>query len=166
MLTAGQIRTYGWISPDAAKLWDDVLHIADQVHVADTVSRQWAWHHLLLATANFKADRKVFPAPLPPRAEATTRVSPLDLKLPQGVLVLDCEDAETWPRLTDMHGLGVSRASAVLAALWPYGHAIIDWRALSIAAALAGVATGWTDPLPAPEATHPLSVRDPLARSP
>jgi hypothetical protein len=39
--------------------------------------------------------------------------------------------------------LGVPRASAGLAALWPQYHVIIDWRSLSAAIALSGSRSGW-----------------------
>ena len=47
---------------------------------------------------------------------------------PAGTANVTCEDQDTWSHLTEIPGLGVPTATAVLAALWPDKHMIIDLR--------------------------------------
>jgi hypothetical protein len=142
-------------------LWQDVQAAADRVHLSRGADRSWAWHHLLLAVANFKAESPVFPARLPPvpAAAELVRGDILEVPVPGGLLSLGVEDPATWRKLSErMRGIAVPRATTVLSALWPGRHVIVDWRALSAAAALAGARNGWDGAPVGPERADPLRV--------
>ena len=61
---------------------------------------------------------------------------------PAGTANVTCEDQDTWSHLTEIPGLGVPTATAVLAALWPDKHMIIDLRDTRAALGL-GAGTLW-----------------------
>jgi hypothetical protein len=159
MLTRAEVLAVREFGPAYETLWQDVQAAADRVHLSRGADRSWAWHHLLLAVANFKSERPVFPARLPlvPSAAGLQRCDILEVPVPGGLLSLGVEDLATWRELSEgMHGIAVSRATTVLAALWPGRHVIADWRALSAAAALAGARDGWDQVPVEPEGTDPL----------
>lgn len=155
LLTTAQLEALGNIVPVSDQLSRDLVKLAERVHATDGVDREFAWHHLLLAVANFKSERKVLLSPLP----VVNQLRPgtnggVTVPIPEGVLTITAEDPATWGALSDaISGLGVARASTVLAALWPARHAIIDRRSLWAAFALAGPVSGWKPPLPDPDAT-------------
>lgn len=100
---------------------------------------------MLLAVANFKAQMPIFPQRLPhPQAgDDLDRSDALQVPVPGGALALRSEDSRTWRELPDhISGLGVSRTTTALSALWPGRHVIADWRAASAAAALIGARHG------------------------
>ena len=100
---------------------------------------------MLLAVANFKAQMPIFPQRLPhPQADDDLdRSDALQVPVPGGALTLRSEDPRTWRELSDhISGLGVSRTTTALSALWPGRHVIVDWRAASAAAALIGARHG------------------------
>jgi hypothetical protein len=156
MLTNDEITRIGTISRKAAGLWTDVQIIADTVHATEGAERCRAWHHLLLAAANFKAPAKVYVSALPAECDPDIHQRDRDqlLQVPAygGNLEVRAEDPTTWMALeASIIGLGIPRTTTVLSALWPHRHVIMDWRSLSAALALAGSRLGWeksrVDPL-------------------
>jgi hypothetical protein len=159
MLTRAEVLAVRPFGPDYEALWEDVRAVADRVHLSRGADRSWAWHHLLLAAANFKAQSPVFPAPLSPvpAAAELVRGDILEVPVPGGLLSLGVKDPATWWELDECtHGIAVPRATTVLSALWPGCHVIADWRALSAAAALAGARDGWDQVPVEPQGTDPL----------
>jgi hypothetical protein len=147
--------------PAYEALWKDVQAAADRVHLSRGTDRSWAWHHLLLAVGNFKSQMPLFAAQLPPAlaGEHPDRGEILEVQVPGGRLTLRLRDPATWRELSErMRGLAVPRTTAVLSALWPGHHLIADWRALSAAAALAGVRNGWAHAPVEPQRTDQLPV--------
>jgi hypothetical protein len=146
MLTKAEAQAVKGFYPAYETLWRDVQAAADRVHRALGTDQEWAWHHVLLAVANFKAQMPVFPARLPPLpvGENFKRGDTLHVPVPGGPLTLRSEDPRTWRELSErLSGLGVPRTTTVLSALWPGRHVIADWHALSAAVALVGVRNGW-----------------------
>jgi hypothetical protein len=142
-------------------LWQDVQAAADRVHSTAGAKRYWAWHHMLLAVANFKAQMPLFPKRLPHlQADGDLdRRDALRVPVPGEPLTLRSEDPRTWRELADhISGLGVSRTTTALSALWPGRHVIIDWRAASAAAALTGARHGWSLVPVRPDRHDPLRV--------
>ncbi len=161
MLMKAEVLAVWEFGPAYEALWQDVQAAADRVHLSRGADRSWAWHHLLLAVANFKAERPVFPARLPPIPAATelARGDILEVPEPGGLLSLEAEDPATWRELSErMRGIAVPRATTVLSALWPGRHVIADWRALSAAAALVGARDGWDHSPVDSQGTDPLRV--------
>ena len=160
MLTRAEVLAVGQFGPDYEALWQDVRGVADRVHLSCGTDRSWAWHHLLLASANFKAQSPVFPAGLPPVLSAELqRGDILEVPVPGGLLSLGVKDSATWRELSEgMHGIAVPRATTVLSALWPGRHVIADWRAMSAAAALVGARDGWDRVPVEPQGTDPFQV--------
>jgi hypothetical protein len=159
MLTKVEAEIFGRFGPDYDALWRDVQSAGDRVHCAAATDFAWTWHHLLLAAANFKARMPLFPAPLPSvmAVEDRERSDTLQIPVPGGPLTLRSEDPLTWRELSGhIKGLGVSRTTTVLSALWPGRHVIADWRALSAAAALIGARHGWNRAPVAAESTDRL----------
>jgi hypothetical protein len=156
LLTASEIRATGSIAVDYGALWEDVQLIAERVHASKDEDRAWAWHHLLLAVANFKTQATLFPPALPAPAAPIHRKKALKVMLASGPLKLRAEDPSTWRALSsEMKGLREPRATTVLSALWPDHHVIMDWKALSAAVALAGARLGWDKSLADPVETNP-----------
>jgi|ERR1039457_858490 hypothetical protein len=146
MLTKAEAQAVKGFDPAYEALWRDVQAAAGRVHRAVGTDREWAWQHVLLAVANFKAQMPLFPAQLPPLpvGENFKRGDTLKVPVPGGPLTLRSEDPRTWRELSErVSGLGVPRTTTVLSALWPGRHVIADWRALSAAVALVGVRNGW-----------------------
>jgi hypothetical protein len=146
MLTKAEVRAVKGFGPAYKELWQDVQAAADRVHLSAGADLSWAWHHLLMAVSNFKAQAPLFPAPLPPAAPTETleRREILEVPVPGGHLTVQADDQDTWRDLSErMRGLAVPRTTAVLSALWPGRHLIADWRALSAATALIGARNGW-----------------------
>jgi len=162
MLTKAEVLAVREFSPAYEALWRDVQAVADRVHLSRGTERSWAWQHLLLAAANFKAEAPVFPEPLPsiPAAANLERGKILEVPVPGEMLSLGAKDPATWRKLSCMHGIAVPRATTILSALWPGCHVIADWRALSAAAALTGARHGWDQvrDLVKPDSTDPLQV--------
>jgi hypothetical protein len=65
LLTADEIRAAGKVHANYDALWDDVQRVADRVHTTRGDEQAWAWHHLLLAVANFKTQATLLPPSLP-----------------------------------------------------------------------------------------------------
>jgi hypothetical protein len=161
MLTKAEVEAVKGFDPAYEALWQDVQAAADRVHLTRGTDRSWAWHHLLLAAANFKAQMPLFPARLAPvpASENLERGDILEVPVPGGLLTLRAEDPVTWRELSEsMRGLAAPRTSTVLSALWPGRHLIADWRALSAAAALVGARDGWDHNPVEPESTDQLPV--------
>jgi hypothetical protein len=135
-------------------LWADVQLIADRVHATKGEERACAWHHLLLAVANFKTQATLFPPALPDGSASPHRQDALRVPLASGALKLRAEDPPTWPALSGMTGLREPRATTLLSALWPGRHVVMDWRAPSAAVALAGARLGWDQSLAGPDSTE------------
>jgi hypothetical protein len=158
LLTADEIQAAGSMGASYEALWKDVQQVADRVHVVTGNEQVWAWHHLLLAVANFKAQAVLSPPALPAaETSSVQRNDVLAIPIAGGSLSLDAEDPTTWPQLTDLQGLWVPRASTALSALWPSRHIIMDWRALSAALALSGVRLGWDDTPVTPDSIRPAT---------
>jgi hypothetical protein len=156
LLTADEIRAAGKIDAPYVALWEDVQRVADRVHATSGNQRAWAWHHLLLAVANFKTQATLFPPGLLPAPETISlqREDVLVVPMATGTLELRAEDAATWTQLLQLKGLREPRATTVLSALWPGRHIIMDWRALSAALALAGARLGWSSSAVDPSSTR------------
>ena len=129
MLTAAEIHTLNTrFDGRVDRLWHDIELLARRVHLADAVNERMALHHLLLAVVNVKARLWVDPPPVVdganvPVVEERTRVAGLDR-----------DDRSTWSAFQQStRGMRVPRTSALLAALWPAHHVIVDWRSLSSA---------------------------------
>jgi hypothetical protein len=106
LLTAAEIRAVGPIDEAADRLWTDVLSVAARVHSSEGVERAWAWQHLLLAVANFKAPLKVYPASLPKVSAEQPRRRPtlefpaddgLEEELPAGAVMDHPLFPVVWP---------------------------------------------------------------------
>lgn len=145
LLTADEIRAVGEIDAPYVALWEDVQRVANRVHATSGNERAWAWHHLLLAVANFKTQATLFPPVLLPAPETMSlqRQDVLVVPMAVGTLELSAEDPAAWAQLSQLKGLREPRATTVLSALWPGRHIVMDWRALSAALALAGARLGW-----------------------
>jgi hypothetical protein len=65
ILTRDEVLRLGAISPDIQGLSADVHVVADRLQASAADKQGWAWQHLLLAVVNFKANLKLYPAPLP-----------------------------------------------------------------------------------------------------
>lgn len=146
LLSAAEIEAVGQFDSDFDKLWMDVQLVADRVHETEGDQRAWAWQHLLLAVANFKAwaELRLPSLPVISRFPDPQRREVLTVPVAHGVINLHAEEAATWDSLcASFYGLGVPRTTTVLSALWPDRHVIMDWRALSSAVALAGSRLGW-----------------------
>lgn len=132
---------------DDGGLWEDVLWLTGRFVDAADVDKPIAWHHLLLAVGNFKREpgRRIRPTRLAEVTEQRSEIpGPAKLQVPDGNLILERDSASSWRALAARtRGMGVSTASAVLSALWPSAHVIIDRRALGAAYGLAG-APGWS----------------------
>jgi hypothetical protein len=88
-----------------------------------------------------------------PSANSRREVA-LEVPIVGGTLEVRAEDPATWRKLSaGVGGLRVPRTTAVLSALWPDRHAIMDWHALLAAIALAGTRLGWDHSLADPEST-------------
>jgi len=122
MLTKAEVEAVKGFDPAYETLWHDVQAAADRVHLTRGTDRSWAWHHLLLAVANFKAQMPLFPARLPPVPGSANlqRGDILEVPVPGRLLTLRAEDPGTWRELCEgMRGLAVPRTATVLSALWP-----------------------------------------------
>lgn len=158
MLSGAEIDAVPAMDARVAALWPDVERIADKVHASTGAERGLAWHHLLLAAVNFKARLKVYPPAIPEgwTPVITERETELRIPVGAGTLVVRAEDSKTWPDLKGkVRGLGIPRTTALLSALWPGRHVIMDWRALSAALALTGARQGWDRSLADPASTKP-----------
>ena len=142
---------------DATELWKDVEILAaryrNAVHRgADDANIQW--HHLVLAIGNFKRQSPIQIGPLRLTESGSAELE--EIKVPEtGVSVKRCGP---WEGLLTK-GIRTATATAILAALWPSEHMILDEWVLHIGnAILVEEADRWTDWLdrtdsPFPEAT-------------
>ena len=71
MLTREEIDTVGPLGPKLAALWSEVQLLADSVHLRTGADRDLAWHHLLLAVGNYKAQAPLFVLAFPSTSEPT-----------------------------------------------------------------------------------------------
>ena len=134
MLVREEIDLVGPIDPKLAALWSDVQLLADSVHVSTGAARKLAWHHLLLAAGNYKAQAPLFVLAFPDTLEPrrVRREQTPAVRAGDNLLKVRAEAPSTWQELERrIHGLGISRTTAVLSALWPGQHSIMDWRTLS-----------------------------------
>jgi hypothetical protein len=142
--TAKSIETWAgrWATkrPLAAAFSVDIGNLARRYVAAplDTPEAAVCWHHLLMGVGNFKRQAPIFPASLPSIASEPNKISVPDrLPIPeQGGTTLVRDDPSTWSVLTSIHGIRTATATAVLAALWPDDHLILDEVVLHIAGAL------------------------------
>lgn len=119
-------------------LWKDVQWLAGSLWSApeSSAERSVAWHHLIMAVGNFKrqSGRRLHPghlSTLPPR----DRERDTSFLIPGTSHRLIRDDEATW-WAWPLHGAGVATRTAVLAALWPEQHHILDWRVLAATVAL------------------------------
>src|SRR5216683_2408549 len=98
MVTNDEISRIGPVSRKAAALWTDVEIIADAVHITQGAERCRAWHHLLLAAANFKAPVKVYLSALPAECDPDVDQRDQVLHIPSygGDLQVSADDPMTW----------------------------------------------------------------------
>ncbi|MGE5292700.1 MAG: hypothetical protein ACM3ML_37020 [Micromonosporaceae bacterium] len=158
MLTCEEIDAVGPIDTDLVALWADVQLLADAVHMSTDAERQLAWHHLLLAVGNYKAQAPLFAVAFPSTPEPKTVERKQSLRLRAGGQILEVsgEVPSTWQKLAaDIRGLGVARTTTILSALWPGQHVMMDWRTLSAALALTGARLGWDQTLVDPASIAP-----------
>lgn len=156
MLTREDIDMVGPIDPKLAALWSDVQLLADSVHLRTGADRDLAWHHLLLAVGNYKAQAPLFVLAFPSTSEPriARREQTLTMRASDKLLEVSVEAPSTWRELMALiRGLGIPRTTTVLSALWPGQHVIMDWRALSAALALSGARLGWDQSLVDPTST-------------
>jgi len=141
----------------AAHLWEDVEALAASVWTQYTdlldADDPWppdlasTWHHLLLGVANFKRERWVDPQL---RVEKDRVVDAhtsdgLRIVFPDGTrhqVRRDDQSPAPDHGLSAFHGFGSApTGSALLAALWPKSHLIVDRRAYAVA--LVASSDGW-----------------------
>lgn len=65
MLTKTEVEAAARFAPIYEALWQDVQAAADRIHRTADAEHYWAWHHMLLAVASFKAQMPLFPERLP-----------------------------------------------------------------------------------------------------
>ena len=121
MLVREEIDLVGPIDPKLAALWSDVQLLADSVHVSTGAARKLAWHHLLLAAGNYKAQAPLFVLAFPDTLEPrrVRREQTPAVRAGDKLLKVRAEAPSTWQELERrIHGLGISRTTAVLSALW------------------------------------------------
>jgi hypothetical protein len=158
LLNRDEIIALGTLPPRVLALWSDVEVLAAELHSADDADRPSALHHLITAILNVTSPQKVYlPAVNRPGATDGLRQHSLMLTVAPGREVkLSVDDPSSWQRLArQVSGLGIPRTTALLAALWPDQHVMIDWRAMYGAFALHGPAAGWPAPLPAADESGP-----------
>ena len=135
-LTADQVHslTGRWeAKKPLVQAWADIEVLADRFLVceAESFDATDRWHHLLMAVGNFKRrGGLILPAVLPRAAAGDQADRPERIVIPgahgQGSEV-KCGDPKTWLRLTkSVRGLSVPTATALLSALWPDYHVIVD----------------------------------------
>jgi hypothetical protein len=161
MLTREEIDLVGPIDPKLAALRSDVQLLADSVHVSTGAARELAWHHVLLAVGNYKAQAPLFVSAFPdtPEPKIVQRGQTLAVRAGDERLEVGVEAPSTWRELeARIDGLAIPRTTTVLSALWPGQHIIMDWRSLSAALALTGARLGWDQSLVDPASTTPASM--------
>lgn len=115
--------------------WSIIPSLAERAWTATDAERPFAWHHLVMAVGNFKRDARI-------RLQLDIEL-PVDhvdrgqqpFVLPDGEHI-EASDPDTWQTLIDLKGLGIATTSAILAALWPTHHAVIDRRSRNAFVAL------------------------------
>ena len=146
-LSADQVGRWADAFSDRG-LWDDVLVLSQILwDQAEGSHEQWtAFHHLLMAVGNFKREggRRIHAPRLRLRGGVPPSPSPgphLRLQRDDFVDTLGPDDG---PQLEHaVRGLGLVSATAVLSALWPSQHAIMDVRAHNAAIALSDSPSEW-----------------------
>jgi hypothetical protein len=140
-MDAEGIRSLGTWGPGPSGVWEDVEFVARlflAVDPDDAEQQALRWHHLLVAVGNFKRSTgPIVPTRLPPGLG--TFISPTKFNYPlptggQATILVD--DQDSWRLLTEVDGLGVATATAVLSAIWPGDHVIVDERDSRAAVAL------------------------------
>lgn len=161
ILTSDEIERIGPIDVPLAALWADVELLARRTWGHSAAERDLAWHHLLLAVANYKSQAPVFMGLPPTGAQPTLGEGEdsVEVQVNGHALTVGVDSQRSWRDLhAGIQGLGIARTTTVLSALWPGRHVIIDWRALSAALALAGARLGWDQSLVSPTSTAPADV--------
>lgn len=127
------VRLLGTWDSEASGGWQDVEYVAWLFLTADPSDDEQTalrWHHFLMAVGNFKRSTgPIVPAHLPRRPHHFVAPAKFDHPLLGGGRAkVDVNDPGTWRLLTMVHGLGVATATAVLSAIWPGRHVIVDER--------------------------------------
>lgn len=141
MMDRTEVLAWCKIAPANESLWADVMYLASRFKADQNRER---WHHLLLAVGNFKRDgnRKIYPPSL--RSADNLPISTNPILAPEGTTI-DPHDARSWPLASTTSGVAVATGTAILAAVWPSLHVIMDYKALASAIALAGLRENdWT----------------------
>ena len=102
------------------------------------LTRQVAWHHLVMTAGNFKRQA---PISLPelhddPGAHFDGDRGSFRLEVGGGLATLARDDPASWEHLTSIDGVGVATATTILSALWPGFHVIVDRRDIGAAIGL------------------------------
>lgn len=123
----------------AARLWVDIEKLATRfVSLAPGggADAAVAWHHFVLAVGNFKRQAPIHPALGRIDVANDGGDAPEVLRVPETFGTLRRDDPETWATLTLIDGVQTATATAILAALWPHHHFILDEWVLHIAGAM------------------------------
>lgn len=123
-------------------LWDDIAWLALRTWEApDDEERRLRWHHLVMAVGNFKRQggRRLRPVQLASVLAFGSASRRDQIHIPGGPMVA-CEDLASWKELErSLHGAAAATTTALLAALWPTRHYVLDWRVLAVVAGLDAV---------------------------
>jgi hypothetical protein len=142
-IPSDRIRALGETWSDGG-LWDDILYLAELAwEAADEPGRRMRWHHLVMATGNFKRQngRRLRPSRLSPADDLTLTTRKAQFSGPDN-LEIRRDDVGSWRHLqSSLDGAGTATTTTILAALWPDHHHILDWRVLATVAGL-GVIVG------------------------
>jgi hypothetical protein len=142
-----------------AVVWPNILWTADlfwQAQLADDQVRQMeTWHHLVMATGNFKRQggTQICLLQTPPSQHLTaTRPEMCLVRTLDGQIELWRDEPDSWTSLTNdkkaIKGIQVATATTLLSALWPGSHIIIDIRDLNATIGLnLAELTEWVNPL-------------------
>lgn len=120
-----------WGGENAVRAWSDIEWVAQQFMnraSSHQVDATITWHHLVVAVGNFKRSTgRNYPANLPlpsPGFQAQDKFT-----IPAHSLDVYAGATESWRHLTDaVYGFDVPTATALLSAVWPGQHVIIDRR--------------------------------------
>jgi hypothetical protein len=100
-----------------------------------------------MAVGNFKRQgaRRLRPSRISPARNLAFAARSDRFTIPEGVTVT-CDSLDSWQQLEhSLDGAATATTTAVLAALWPDSHHILDWRVLAAVAGLGVVSGGDSD---------------------